>query len=78
MIFFSSSCGISDFEFVWLSDADGARPRYAPDGKRVRIHCVAGLQCANANGTGSFTIGKWTRSVGLRQVGKDNGAWESA
>jgi hypothetical protein len=44
MIPFSISCGSNDLGFVWLGDASGARPRYAPEGSSDRTHCLAGLQ----------------------------------
>jgi hypothetical protein len=58
MISFSISCVIKETVFVWLKAVDGARPKYAPEGKRVRIHCFAGLQSAKEMGMDRLIVGR--------------------
>ena len=58
MIFFSTNCVIKEAVFVWLRAVEGARPKYAPEGKRVRIHCFAGLQSAKDIGIDRLMLGR--------------------
>jgi hypothetical protein len=58
MIPLSINCVIKETVFVWLRALDGARPKYAPEGKRVRIHCFAGLQSAKEIGMDRLIVGR--------------------
>jgi hypothetical protein len=62
-----------DVVLVWLSAVEGAKPRYAPDGSRLRIHCFAGLQSAKDADIDCLIVGRWITSVGSRHVGTVSG-----
>jgi hypothetical protein len=71
--FFSIICIIKETVFVWLRTVEAAKPKYAPDGRRVLTHCFAGLQSAKEIGIDRLIVGRWMMSFGSRQVGTDNG-----
>jgi hypothetical protein len=73
IIFFSSNWGIKEIVFNWLRAVEGAKPKYAPEGRRVRIHCFAGLQSAKEIGIDRSIVDRWMTSFGSRQVGIASG-----